>query len=241
MKSVAIAIFCKTPEPGRSKTRLSPPLTPEQCARLSECFIRDLTGNIQAMCDRRPFHGYAIYTPPGSEAKLKALLPEPFELVVQCEGDLGVRLVQATSDLLAQGHDAVLILNADSPTLPMALLEAAIDRVSAGDCVALGPAIDGGYTFIGLSRPHPRLFEDMPWSTDRVHRLTQARAAELGLPVFNTAPWYDIDDAATLELLRSELDGKALPFAGTGHLPAAAPATRAYLDELRDAAMRNVP
>lgn len=236
MKTVGIAIICKTPEPGKSKTRLSPPLSPEQCAALSECFIRDLTGNIQALCEKRGFSGYAVYTPPGSEAELQQLLPHEFRLILQCEGDLGARLLQGTADILAQGHDAAIILNADSPTLPMALLEAAIEKLFETDCVVLGPAIDGGYTFIGLSKPHQWLFEDMPWSTDQVHRLTEARAAEISLPVFNTPQWYDVDDASTLDLLRSELRGDVPAFAGTDHRPVPAPATRAYLAKLQSSA-----
>ena len=64
--------------------------------------------------------------------------------------------------------------------------------------MVLSPAIDGGYTLIGLSQVHDRLFEDIPWSTEAVHRLTEERAAEIGLKVCNVAPWYDVDDAASL-------------------------------------------
>ena len=46
MQTIAIGIFCKTPAPGHSKTRLSPPLRPDECAAISACFIRDLTATI---------------------------------------------------------------------------------------------------------------------------------------------------------------------------------------------------
>ena len=235
MKTVGISIICKTPEPGKSKTRLSPPLSPEQCASISECFIRDLGHNIQALCDRRGFTGYAVYTPLGSEAKLQRLIPEEFGLIPQCDGDLGARLLQGTRDILTKGHDAAFILSSDSPTLPMDMLEAAIDELFERDCVALGPAIDGGYTFIGLTHAHERLFQDIPWSTDQVHRLTMERASEIGLPVFNASEWYDVDEASTLELLKSELRGDVLPFAMPAHAAMAAPATQAYLSKLRRA------
>lgn len=230
-KTVGIAVICKTPEPGKSKTRLSPPLTPGQCADISACFIRDLTANIQALCEKNGFSGYAVYTPLGSETELGQLLPAEFGLILQSEGDLGARLLQGTRDILAEGHAAAIIINADSPTLPMAMLEEAAEKLLDSDCVVLGPAIDGGYTFIGLSQPHARLFEDIPWSTEAVHGLTEARAAEISLPVHNTPPWYDVDDASTLAILRSELDGEPPPFAHVDHV-AEAPATSAYLDQL---------
>jgi rSAM/selenodomain-associated transferase 1 len=236
MKTVGISIICKTPEPGKSKTRLSPPLSPEQCASISECFIRDLASNIQTLCDKRAFTGYAVYTPVGSEDRLRRLIPDEFGLIPQSDGDLGARLFQATKDILARGHDAAFILSSDSPTLPMDVLEAAVDELLQRDCVALGPAIDGGYTFIGLTHAHERLFEDIPWSTEDVHRLTLERAGEIPLPVFNAPRWYDVDEAATFELLQSELVGDTLPAELSGHARMPAPATQAYLTSLGRAA-----
>ncbi len=94
------------------------------------------------------------------------------------------------------------------------------------------PACDGGYTLIGLSRPHAHLFEAMPWSTDAVYRLTLARAREIGLPVVNVPGWYDVDDAASFRMLEAELEGRRPDFArarrraraGHAALPARAPA-----------------
>ena len=241
MKTAGLSIICKTPEPGKSKTRLSPPLSPDQCASISECFIQDLTDNLLTLCQKRSFAGYAVYTPIGSEKRLRRLVPEQFGLIPQCAGDLGARLLQGTKDILANGHDAAFILSSDSPTLPMDLLEGAIDQIFDRDCVVLGPAIDGGYTFIGLAHAHKRLFEDIPWSTDQVHRLTVERAGEIGLPVINTAEWYDVDDEATLELLKSELRGDVLPFSLPGRAPMSAPATSAYLSGLKSPALSSKP
>lgn len=229
MKTIGIAVLCKTPEPGNSKTRLSPPLDPDQCAEMSACFIRDLTANLQALCGDGAMQGYAVYTPVGSETRLRPLLPAQFQLVVQVDGDFGQRLRTSVQDILALGHHGAIILNSDSPTLPISIVADAAARLLEGDCVALSPAVDGGYTLIGLSKLHARLFEDIPWSTDAVHRLTEERAAEIGLRVCNVAPWYDVDDVVSLNLLGSELAGNRLSFAVPGHVPAAAPTTKAYL------------
>ena len=212
MKSVAIAIIAKTPEPGKSKTRLSPPLTPDQCAEISACFIADLADNLGCITQSGSLAGYSLYTPAGSEAKLKRLLPDHFGLILQSSGDLGERLLTGIRDMLALGHAGAIIVSSDSPTLPAAYFEMAAEKLRSEDCVVLCPAIDGGYTFIGLSRAHPRLFEDMPWSTEVVHARTLERAAELGLPVYNLPMWYDVDDAQTLAILRDDLSGAELPF-----------------------------
>src|SRR3954454_2963372 len=101
--SVAVAIVCKTPAPGQSKTRLSPPLRPEECAEISACFIRDTSQTIAQLAGVGGVTGYAVYTPRGSESALRALLPKGFELTLQLEGALGVRVLQATVDLLHAG------------------------------------------------------------------------------------------------------------------------------------------
>lgn len=228
-KTVGIAVLCKTPEAGSSKTRLSPPLSPDQCAEMSACFIRDLTANLAGLCQDGAVAGYAVYTPVGSESRLRPLLPSTFGLVTQSDGDFGHRLRRSVEDILALGHHGAIIVNSDSPTLPPEIVTDAVARLLEGDCVVLSPAIDGGYTLIGLSHLHQRLFEDIPWSTDAVHRLTEERASEIGLPVHNVAPWYDVDDAQSLHLLGRELSGERPSFASPQHPPAAAPATKAYL------------
>jgi hypothetical protein len=77
------------------------------------------------------------------------------------------------------------------------------------------------------------LFEDIPWSTSQVYRLTLDRAREIGLPVVNVPGWYDVDDAASLQILETELSGGRLPFAAPPG--ALAPATRRFLRERQTA------
>jgi len=226
-RTVAIGIFCKTPAPGLSKTRLSPPLRPEECAALSACFIRDLAGTIDELARDGLAAGYAVYTPVGSEPALRTLLPRSFGLLPQREGDFGARIATAMRALL-QTHAGAILVNADSPTLPAAILRAAVEAVRRQDAVVLSPALDGGYTLIGLSGMHDRLFVDIPWSTAQVHARTVARAGEIGLPVVNVPGWYDVDDASSLALLLSELAGRPPAFAPRGLHGAPAPATRAH-------------
>jgi rSAM/selenodomain-associated transferase 1 len=238
MKPVAVVIVCKTPAPGKSKTRLSPPLRPEECAAISACFIRDLSQTIQTLAADGDVAGGAVYTPFGTEAALRKLLPDSFHLTLQGEGDLGARLLKGTADLLAQGFSGAILVNSDSPTLPKAILRAAVDAVRAGGNVVLSPALDGGYTLIGLSQPQPRLFDDMPWSTPEVYALTLQRAQEIGLDVVNVPGWYDVDDAASFAMLEDEWRGRAPSFADPGLTGADAPATFAFLQERNRTLMR---
>jgi rSAM/selenodomain-associated transferase 1 len=227
--TIAVGIMCKTPSPGKSKTRLSPPLRPEECASLSACFIRDLSRTIDELVAGGGVTGYAVYTPIGSEEALRRLLPTDFRLLPQVEGNFGERLCQATRELLSAGHAGAILVNSDSPTLPAEILRAAVDATRAGNSIVLSPAIDGGYTLIGLSQAHARVFEDIVWSTETVYASTLVRAREIDLPVVNVPSWYDVDDASSLRLLQDELAGRKLEFSD---IPGAeAPTTRQFLRE----------
>lgn len=236
--TVAVAIICKTPEAGRSKTRLSPPLRPEECAEASACFIRDLAETIAAVAEADGGAvPRAVYTPAGSEARLREILPPGFELLPQRDGDFGERLGGGVADLLAAGHSGAIVINSDSPTLPRAILAAAVDAVRrGGDSVVLSPAHDGGYTLIGLSAEHPELFDAVSWSTDAVFAETLERARAIRLPVIEIDGWYDVDDAASFAMLERELDGQPPPFARFGAQPETAVHTRRFVAARRAAA-----
>jgi rSAM/selenodomain-associated transferase 1 len=227
--TIAVGIICKTPAAGFCKTRLSPPLAPEDCAGLSACFIRDLTNTISDVAAEGGAVPYAVYTPVGSEAALQAILPHDFRLQPQVEGGFGVRLKTGLADLLRAGHAGAILINSDSPTLPGAIVRQAVRALRENRGIVLSPAFDGGYTLIGMSEIDNELFEDMPWSTPDVYRLTVERAAQIGRPVFNVPGWYDIDDAESLDILRNEFAGHPVPFGMKGMSGALAPFTRQFL------------
>ena len=236
MTTVAVAIFCKTPAPGASKTRLSPPLSPDECAAVSACFIHDLSQTIaeaSRACGATP---YALYTPHGSENELRKLLPPETQLMLQSTDDFGGRLLQGVTDFLAHGHSGAILLNSDSPTLPKSIIIDAVKAVSRGDNVTLSPAYDGGYTLIGASKPHARLFDDIPWSTSEVFERTVERAEEIGLAVETVPGWYDVDDAETYQMLEQEIMGTRPSFLPSGLIGADAPRTRRFVLQRRSRA-----
>lgn len=227
--TIALGIICKTPAVGLCKTRLSPPLAPEDCAELSACFIRDIALTMADVALSGGVVPYALYTPVGSEDALQALLPRGFRLEPQAEGDLGRRLYAGLSGFLAAGHAGAILINSDSPTLPVAILRQAVDALREKRGIVLSPAHDGGYTLIGVSDVDDALFRDMPWSTPDVYRVTLDRVAQVGRAVFNVPGWYDIDDVASLNMLRDEFLGRPVPVRAGGIVGAAAPFTREFV------------
>jgi rSAM/selenodomain-associated transferase 1 len=234
--SCGIAVMAKASRPGRTKTRLVPPLSYDEAAAFNTAFLLDVAANIAA-ADRQTrtgghtVAGYMAYGPPGSEAFFHEILPASIDLIEAWYPNFGDCLFTAIEELLALGHSGAVVLNSDSPTLPTALLaETAEVLARPGDRAVLGPSTDGGYYLLGLKAPHRRLFEDVTWSTAAVAAQTLARAAEIGLDVHVLPAWYDVDEVAALRMLRSELcDG--LSFV-RGLTPHRAVHSRRLLDKL---------
>ena len=234
----AIAVMAKAPQPGRSKTRLCPPLQPEGAAFISAAFLRDITENLKLAAKSVAIEGWVAFAPAGTEALFDGHLATGTKLLlVDGQPDvppdvtgLGRSLLHAFRALLATGASAVCAVNADSPTLPTEyLVSAARTLLAPGERVVLGPTDDGGYYLIGMQRAHARLFGDIAWSTDRVADATRDRAAELGLELVELPSWYDVDDRAALARLLAETGRLVTP---DGLQPYPAPATTAALRSL---------
>lgn len=189
-------IFAKEPVPGQVKTRLSPPLRPEDACRLYHCFIEDI---LEGMT-RLPGMELALaYAPTGAHDFFRHLAPAPVRLVPQDGPDLGERQARAFAWGFAGGFETILLRGCDTPDLPGAiLLEAQEKLASARAEVVLGPSLDGGYYLIGLKALYPELFEGLSWSTDAVLTDTLNRALKLSLSVHLLPYWQDIDTYADL-------------------------------------------
>lgn len=209
--SCGIAVMAKASLPGKTKTRLVPPLGFDEAAAFNTAFLHDVAANIAAAGQEASVACYMAYGPPDATAFFQSHFPPSVGLIEAWHRNFGDCLFTAIEAMLARGHAGAVVLNSDSPTLPTALLvETAHVLAEPGDRAVLGPSNDGGYYLLGLKRAHRRLFEDVAWSTERVARQTRERAAEIGLEVHVLPEWYDVDDVASLRLLRGEvIEGRA--------------------------------
>ena len=200
-------VFAK--DPTRGKQRLVPAVGVEGAAALARAFLADTLALVPAQR-----HLWADGEVPG-------------EIHARQEGrDLGARILHALRSELSAGARSVVVVGTDAPTLPRRLLEEAVERLDGGACdLVLGPAADGGYYLVGATGAGvlPSLFLDIPWSSERVLRVTLTRAYAAGLRVHLLPWWYDVDTPEDLRLLRADLERLD---------PSIAPATRACLAAL---------
>src|SRR5262249_1917727 len=153
-KEVAVAIMAKAPRPGTVKTRLWPPLVAAEAAALYRCCLLDKIATVGALGDARPV---IAYSPDDARDELGGLAPG-FTLVAQHGPDLGARLHATLAGLLAAGHVGAIAVDSDTPTLPSAFLQPAVDCPSRPrPHGVLRPTQGGGYYLIGGPSPHPPL------------------------------------------------------------------------------------
>jgi hypothetical protein len=205
-----IAVMAKASAPGRAKTRLVPPLSYDEAAALNTAFLQDVTDNmlLAAHCaaPSASIAAYAAYGPPGSEDFFRRNFSDAIGLLPAWLPNFGDCLYHTIGEIFARGHAAAVVLNADSPTLPTALLNEAVEVLAQpGDRAVLGPSDDGGYYLLGLKAAHRRMFDDIAWSTERVAEQTLERAREIKLDVHLLPEWYDVDDIDCLRRLHGEL------------------------------------
>jgi rSAM/selenodomain-associated transferase 1 len=215
-----VYVVAKAPRVGESKTRLCPPLAPEQAALLAGALLEDTIALVrEARVDVR------LICRDEDERRALAPYAAPDVLVEVQDGvGGGAPMESAFRKGRLDGYEAVAVLGMDVPTLPATVIEEAFGALDAAD-VALGPSVDGGYYLLTARRPIPELFRDMVWSTDQVAAETRRRCLSLGLRVHDLLAWDDVDDFAALVRLRGSV----------AELEAAvAPRTRAALDQMRE-------
>lgn len=220
----AVVVMAKQPEPGATKTRLSPRLTPDQAASIYESFLLDALDLVRSLTDVDPFVAVA---PSGAEHYFRRLAPD-IPLIPQIGSSLGQRLDHVLTRCLDAGYEQVVAIGSDIPTLPAWHLERVFDLLSdSGVDVVLGPSEDGGYHMVGWKRPHGRLVRAVEMSTPDVLEKTLELAAADGVSVALAPRWYDVDRPEDLDRARRDL--RADP--DVGHH------TRAFLErELSEAA-----
>lgn len=200
MSRAALVVFAKAPRPRLVKTRLCPPLEPEQAAALYECMLDDVLEESAAACSARACALYVTVHPEDAAASIAQRAPDSARVVVQRGPDLASRMQYAIAEAAAAGFGHIVLRGSDSPALPRRRIERAFEALGRFD-LAVSRNLDGGYDLLGVRRPYPRLL-DHAMSTDSVANDTLANAERMGLRCRELEPSFDLDTAGDLARLR---------------------------------------
>jgi uncharacterized protein len=191
-----LLVLLRSPRAGQVKTRLAAAVGPEGAARAYARMSREVLDAVRTW-DRPGVRRVALVTPPEAVVSMADELAPALEPEAQVEGDLGARLSAAFGAAFAGGAARVVAVGTDCPALRPRHLDAAFAALGAVDAV-LGPARDGGYWLVGLARPTPDAFRDVPWGRPSVLAVTLGRLAEAARRTVLLEELRDLDTLADL-------------------------------------------
>ena len=192
-----LLVLAKEPLPGLVKTRLMPDLSAEQAAQVAFAALSDTLDAVRAVPVSR-----RVLVLQGSSETLPC---NGFDVVRQSQGDLGDRLANAFQDAWDGCHLPMLLIGMDTPHVAPALLADAARQLLAGRDGVLGLARDGGWWALGLHRPVPGCFDQVPMSTDSTGRDQRARLSQLGVQVSDLPVLTDVDQLADIALVAAQM------------------------------------
>jgi len=188
-----LIVMLKAPRKGTVKTRLAADIGHAQATRIYRLLVERQMAAIPA---HWPVEVH--FAPADAEEEMRDWLGPRPKLHPQTDGDLGQRLTFAVGSAFGRSASGVIVIGGDCPELDMHALHSAAGALGAHE-VVLGPASDGGYYLIGLTRARPELFADIPWSTNCVFAKTLQRADELGLIPLLLSLRDDVDTVEDLD------------------------------------------
>jgi len=208
---IAVGVMARAPSVS-GKTRLEPHLSSGRLRALRSALLADTLLTLHARPDV-----FLFFTPDEAEQELVSLCGTAMPRVAQGGGDLGVRMLAALRHLLeARRYGAALLVGSDIPLLDAECLQEAAETLRDAERVVLGPADDGGYYLIGMSRAHAGLFEGIEWGTESVLTDTLRAADRLGLHATLVRSRYDVDRIEDVQRLEHDL--ASMPAAVCPHL-----------------------
>ncbi|OEH84160.1 hypothetical protein BHU72_12190 [Desulfuribacillus stibiiarsenatis] len=194
----SIVIMSRAPKPGATKTRLTPPLTPEQACQVHEFILKHISDHVAEF----PGHHYLFYTGGQVTDFNERVNSSAFTFQQQLGDTLGERMSFAFQHILQSSNQAkkVLMIGSDIPLLTHDHFQEAFAALDSHD-VVLGPNDDGGYYLIGLKALHPELFIKHQWGTQSVLQTTLDVIRQKGLNVHLLAEEIDIDTVEDIDKL----------------------------------------
>lgn len=167
-KDKLLIIFAKAPVPGQVKTRLTPDYSHFQASIIHQQLLEHTVSNLHHMKGV----DVELHCAPDQEHKFFKYLKHQYQikLAVQSEGDLGQKMSAAMHNALTN-YNKVALIGSDAPAISRSYIYKAFDALDVNSAV-IGPAEDGGYVLVALSKSHSEMFDQIEWGTEKVLQQT---------------------------------------------------------------------
>ena len=154
-----LLLYTKYPIPGRVKTRLIPYVTSQKAAEIHHALVLKTIETLRKLKVLIKIKILVFYEG-GSEEQVKSWIGEGFDFKKQISGSLGEKLNFGFKNAFLKKYKSCITIGSDCYDLDTKQILDAIEKLKHDDLV-LGPAEDGGYYLIGLSKYEPSLFQNI--------------------------------------------------------------------------------
>jgi rSAM/selenodomain-associated transferase 1 len=185
-----VILFIKSPEIGKVKSRLSASIDKKTVVKIYKLFVQDILKKLEEI----PYEKIICYSPKNANHDIKKWLGSNYIYIPQNGSNLGERLKNSFVEGFQSGFLKLIAIGSDSPDLKLDYFIDAFKNLDAYDTV-IGPCVDGGYYLIGFSKNsyYPKVFEDIPWSTEKVYERSIESIEKANLKVYTLPIWQDVD------------------------------------------------
>ncbi|WP_395808349.1 TIGR04282 family arsenosugar biosynthesis glycosyltransferase [Daejeonella sp.] len=192
LSSTALVIFVRNPILGQVKTRLAKDIGDERALAIYLQLLEHTLKITRSLSFRKFIYyadevsDYDLWSVPGYTKRM------------QSGTNLGERMLNSFKELFEQGFTRIVIIGSDCLQLQTENLQEAVTLLESNTAV-IGPASDGGYYLLGLTKLYPELFVNKPWSTNQVLTKTIDDFNNQGISYALLEELSDIDDITDLE------------------------------------------
>lgn len=203
----ALIVFTREPEPGKTKTRMMPYLSPEQCVELHRCMLRDISREVKST-DADVIVAYTCSEESAEPSFLRSIAGKGTLFIRQRGESIGSRMQNAIDDVLKLGYKKAVLIGTDIPDIGADTINTAFAMLSACD-VVLGPTEDGGYYLIGMKTAYPEAFNVRLYGVSTVFDETADAISSAGLRVEKADMYSDLDTPEDLAGFRRRMRADA--------------------------------
>ena len=156
-----LMVFAKSPIKGEVKTRLGKEIGFEKShwayLQLLKKTAENISNNNQ---DIIVFHSKP-------NEKMESIFDNAKNFLVQNGSDLGDKMLSAFQWAFNEKYKNVILIGTDLWNISESMVIRARNALENKDFV-IGPTYDGGYYLIGMKKIKKKIFQNIPWSTNRV-------------------------------------------------------------------------
>lgn len=197
-EDVVLQLFVKAPVKGKVKTRLVPALGEVGALKLYEAMLEYMTALLCKPC----YCHVELWVALDSQHAFIQRLADQYGCTVHAQqgASLGERMQRAVQNGLDSARKVILV-GGDCLSVDLSYVQQAVALLDSEGGTVIGPAEDGGYVLLGVSKLEAAMFEGIGWGSSEVLKQTLQQCVQQGAVCQLLDMRWDLDRPEDLQRL----------------------------------------